>query len=215
MVLAPFSYGLGTYAEHWLGWSPSDKRDFVKSRFPEEKFEHSAEVDQNRRVWVQRDRNSLTLLASLLTQEALLLLFSCLVMSDPLRPHDCSTPAFPVLHHLPELAQNHVHRVGDAIQPSHPLSALLLLPLVFPSIRVFCNEPALLIRWPNYWRFSISPSNEYSGWFSFRMDWLDLLAIQGTLKSLTQHRNSKASILQHSLSLWCSSYIHTWLLEKS
>ena len=107
---------------------------------------------------------------------------------------DCSTPGFPVHHQLPELAQTHVNRVSDAIQPSHPLSSLLLLPSVFPSIRVFSNESVLHIRWPKYWSFSfnISPSNEYSGLISFRMDWLDLLAVQGTLKSLLQHHSSKA-----------------------
>ena len=93
-----------------------------------------------------------------------------------------------------------VHRVGDAIQPSHPLLPLLILPSVFPSIRVFSNESVLLIRWPKYCRFSfsISPSNEYSGLISFRMDCLDLLAVQGILKSFLQHHSSKASILQHS-----------------
>ena len=107
---------------------------------------------------------------------------------------------YPVLHHLPELAQAHVHRVGDATQPSHPLLPLLLLPSIFPSIRVFSSESALPIRWPEYWSFSfsISPSNEYSGLISFRVDWLDLLAVQGTLKSLLQHHSSKASILWHS-----------------
>ena len=89
-------------------------------------------------------------------------------------------------------------RVGDAIQPSHPLLPLLLLPSVFPSIRVFSHESALQVRWPNYWSFSISPTNEYSGLISFRIDWVDLLAVQGTLKSLLQHHSSKASILQHS-----------------
>ena len=106
---------------------------------------------------------------------------SCLTLCAPM---DCSTPGFPVHHQLPELVQAHVHRVGDAIQPSHPvLSPPLLLPSVFPSIRVFSNESALCIRWPKYWSFSfsISPSNEYSWLFSFRIDWFDLLAVQGTL----------------------------------
>ena len=102
---------------------------------------------------------------------------------------------FPVNHQLTKLAQTHVHRVSDAIQPSHPLSSLLLLPSVFPSIRVFSNESVLHIRWTKYGTFSISPSNEYSGLISFRMDWLDLLAVQGTLKSLLQHHSSKVSIL--------------------
>ena len=87
----------------------------------------------------------------------------------------------------------------------------LLLPSIFPSVRVFSNESALRIRWPKYWSFSfsISPSNEYSGLISFRMDWLDLLAVQGTLKSLLQHHSSKASILWRSASLWSNSHIHT------
>ena len=85
---------------------------------------------------------------------------------------------------------------SDAIQPSHPLSSPLLLPSVFPSIRVFSNELPLSIRWPKYWSFSfnISPSNEYSGFISFGIDWFDLLAVQGTLKSLLQHHDLKASI---------------------
>ena len=91
----------------------------------------------------------------------------------------------------------------ESVMPSNHLilrCPLLLLPSIFPSIRVFSNESALCIRWPNYWSFSfnISPSNEYSGLISFRMDWLDLLAVQGTLKSLLQHHTSKASILRHS-----------------
>ena len=113
----------------------------------------------------------------------------------------CSMPGFPVLHHLPELAQTHVHRVGDASQLSHPLSSPSPLPSIFPSIRVFSNElAALCIRWPKYWSFSfsISPSNEYSGLISYKIDWLDLLAVQGTLKSLLQHHSSKASILKCS-----------------
>ena len=126
------------------------------------------------------------------------LLFSCSVASDSWRAMDWSTPGFPVLHFLPELAQSHVHWVGDAIQPSHPL---LLPPSIFPSIRVFSNELPLWIRWPKYWSFSfsISPSNEYWGLIYFRIDWFDLFAIQGTLKSLLKHHSSKASILCHSV----------------
>ena len=113
---------------------------------------------------------------------------------------DCSTPGFPVHYYLLEFAQTHVHKVGDAIQPSHPLPSLFLLPSTFPSIRVCFSESALRVRWPEYWSFSfsISPSSEYSGLISFRMDWLDLLAVQGTLKSLLQYYSSKASILLHS-----------------
>ena len=109
---------------------------------------------------------------------------------------DCSTPGLLDHHQLPEFTQTHVHWVSDAIL----YLPLLLLPSIFPSIRVFSNESVLRIRWPKYWSFSfsISPSNEYSGLISFRMDWLDLLAVQGTLKSLLQHHSSKASILRHS-----------------
>ena len=111
-----------------------------------------------------------------------------------------STPGLPVHHQLPEFTQSHVYRVGDAIQPSHPLLSPSP-PAPSPSQhRVFSNESTLRMRWPKYWSFSfsISPSNEHSGLISFRMDWLDLLAVQGTLKSLLQHHSSKASILQRS-----------------
>ena len=96
----------------------------------------------------------------------------------------------------------------------HPL---FFLPSIFPSIRIFSNESVLHIRWPKYWNFSfsISPSNEHPGLISFRIDWLDLLAVQGTLKSLLQHHSSKASILGAQPSLWSNSHIHTWLLEKN
>ena len=108
-------------------------------------------------------------------------------------------PDSTVLHYLLEFAQIHIHWVSDAIQPSHPLTPLLL-PSIFPSIRVFSNKSALHIRWPKYWNFSfsISLSNEYSGLISFRIDCFDLLAVQGTLKSLLQHHSSKASILRRS-----------------
>ena len=122
----------------------------------------------------------------------------CLTLCNPM---DCSMPGLPVHHQLLELTQAHFCWVRDAIQPSHPLSSTSPLPSIFPSIRVFSNESFLHIRWPKYWiiSFSISPSNEYSGLISFRIDWLDLLAVQGTLKSLLQHHSSKASILQCSV----------------
>ena len=115
---------------------------------------------------------------------------------------NCSTPGFPVHHQLPQLAQTHVHQVGDAIQPAHPLSSLSP-PSIFSSIRLFSSESILHIRWPKYWSFSfsINPSNEYSGLISFRMDWLDLLAVQGTLKSLLQHHSSKHQFFSTQLSL--------------
>ena len=122
---------------------------------------------------------------------------SCPTLCDPV---DCSTPVFPVHHQLVELTQTHVHWVSDAIQPSHPLSFPSLPPPIFPSIRVFSKESVFRIRWPKYWSFSfsISPSNEYSGLIPFRIDCFDILAVQGTLKSLLLHHNSKASILQLS-----------------
>ena len=109
----------------------------------------------------------------------------------------CSTPGFPVHHQILQLAQTHVHYVGDATQQFHLLSSPLLLPLIFPSIGDFSNKSVIPIRWPKYWRliFSISPSNEYSGLISFRVDRLDLLAVQGTLESLVQHHSLKASFL--------------------
>ena len=129
------------------------------------------------------------------------LLFSCSVMLLSLcDPMDCSTPGFPVLHHLLELAQTHVHRVGDAIQPSHTLLS--------PSPAFNLSQHQGLFKWVSSshqlakvfsnFNFSISPSYECSGLISFRMDWLDLLAVLETLKSLLQHHSSKASILQHS-----------------
>ena len=126
------------------------------------------------------------------------LLFSRLVMSDSCNTMDCSMPGFPVLHHLLEFTQTRVHRDADVIQPSRPLSPLLLLPSIFPSIRVSSNELAFHIRWPKYWSFSfcITTSNEYSRLISFRIDWF-YLAVQGTLKSLLQHHSLKASVIWH------------------
>ena len=112
---------------------------------------------------------------------------------------DCSTPGFPVHHQLPELTSTHVHWVSDAVQPSHLCCTILLLPSIFLSIRLFSNEPALHIRWPKYWSFSISPSNEYWELISFRIDRFDL-AVQGCLKSLLQRHSSKESVL------WCSAF---------
>ena len=105
----------------------------------------------------------------------------------------------------------------ESVIPSNHLSLCFpLLPSIFPSIGVFSNESALRIRWPKYWNFSfsISPSNEYSGLISLRIDWFDLLAVQQTLKSLLQHHSSKVSVLCCSAFLWSNSHFHTWLLEK-
>ena len=143
---------------------------------------------------------------------------SCLTLYEPMNP---STPGLPVHHQLMEYTQTLDHQVGDAIQPSHPLSSptpkpvtiesvmpsnhlilchpLLLLPSIFPSIRVFSNESALRIMWPKYWSFSfnISPSNEHPGLISFRTDWLDLLTVQETLKSspTPQFKSINSSVL--------------------
>ena len=120
---------------------------------------------------------------------------SCPTLCDPM---DCSTPGLSVHHQLPEFTQTHVHWVGEAIQPSHHLSSPSLP--AFSLSQHFWNESVLCIRWPKYWSFSlsISPSNEYSGLISFRMDWFDILAVQRILKSLLQHHSSKASILLRS-----------------
>ena len=136
---------------------------------------------------------------------------SCLTLCDPM---NYSMPGFLVLHYLPKLAQTYVHWVSDAIQPFH--CPPVLLSSFFASIRIFSNDSVVPTRWPKCWSFSfsISPSNEYSELISFRIDWFDLLAVHGTLKSLLQHHGSKASILWHSASLWSNSHIHTWPLEK-
>jgi len=132
--------------------------------------------------------------------------FSRSVVSDSLQPHGAACQASLSIK-FPELVQTHVYWVSDTIQPSHPLLPLLFLSSIFPSIRGFSNESVLCIRWPKYWSFSfsLSSSNEYSGLISFRMDWLHLLAVQGTLKSLLQHHSLKAIlrcsaffIVQHS-----------------
>ena len=133
---------------------------------------------------------------------------SCLMLCSSM---DFSTPGFSVFHYLLEFAQTHVH---EWVMPSKYLilsCPLFFLPPIFPRIRVFSNESALRIRWPKYWsfNFSISPSSEYSGLFSFRIDWFDLLAVQGTLKSLLQQHSSNVSVLWHQPSLWSNFHIHT------
>ena len=121
-------------------------------------------------------------------------------MSDSLQPHEWQHARPPCHHQLLEFTQTHICRVSDAIQPSHSLSSPFLLPPIPPSITVFSNDSALCMSWPKYWSFSFSiiPSKEHPGLISFRMDWLDLLAVHGTFKSLLQHHSSKASILWRS-----------------
>ena len=138
---------------------------------------------------------------------------SCPSLYDPM---DYSTPGFPVLHCLQEFSQTHAHWVRSAIQSFHPLLS--------PSPHAFnLSQHQGLFQWVSslhqvarYWSFSfsISPSNEYSGLISLKIDWLDLFAVQGTVKSLLQHHSSKASILQHSAFFKSNSHIHTCLLEK-
>ena len=151
-------------------------------------------IGQNRALWyVVRDHYSCS---CSVTQ-------SCLTLSDPA---DCNMTAFPVLHHLLEFAQTHVHWAGDAIQPSHPLSPLLLLPSIFPSIRVFSSELVPCIRWPMCWSFSfsISPFNEYSGLISFRIDWLDL---EPRVQGLANSKDNQ--YLLNSIFNWAPSALTT------
>ena len=142
-------------------------------------------------------KSSLFITCSLLSVQFSSVAPSCPTLCIPM---SCSTPGLSVLYQLLESTQTHVHWVSDAIQPSHPLSSPSPPASIFPSIRVFSNESALHISWPKYWSFSlnISPSNECPALISFRMHWLNFLAVQGTLKSLFQHHSSKASILWRS-----------------
>ena len=129
---------------------------------------------------------------------------------------DSSTPGFPVLHYLLEFAQTDVHCISDANQVSRPLSSPLPPALNISQTQGLFCESALCIRWTKFWSFSfsISPSHEYSGLISLRIDWFDLLVVQGTLKTLLQHHSSKASILQCSAFFIVPTHIHAWLLEK-
>ena len=137
---------------------------------------------------------------------------SCLTLCDPI---NCSTPRLPVHHQLPEFNQTHVHQVSDAIQPSLCRPLLLLSPIP-PRIRVFSNESPLRMRWPKYWSFrlSISPSNEHPGLISFRMDWLDFLAVKGLSRVFSNTTVQKHQFFGAQLSSQFNSYIHTWPLEK-
>ena len=128
----------------------------------------------------------------------------------------CGMPGFPILHYVLEFAQTHVCWVNDAIQPSHPLSSPPFSS-IFPGIRVFSNESTLRIRWSKYWSFSfsVSPSNEYSGLTSFRIDWFHLLAVQGLIRVFSRTTAWNHQFFSTQPSLWSNSHIHTWLLEKS
>ena len=137
----------------------------------------------------------------------------CLTLCDPM---DCSMPSLSVPHHLLEFAQVHVHFIGEAVESSHLLTSLLFLTSIFPSIGYFSNESAVRIRWPKYWSFSlsISPSREYSGLISLKINWFDPLAVQGTLKGLLQQHDLKASILWCSAFFVSSSYNRAWPLGR-
>jgi len=138
---------------------------------------------------------------------------SCQILWDPMNR---STPGLPVHHQLPEFTQTHVHPVSDAIQPSHPLSSPSPPALIPPSIRVFSNESTICMRWPKYWsfNFSIIPSKEHPGLISYRMDWLDLLAVQGLSRVFSNTTVQKNQFFVTQLSLQSNSHIHTWPLEK-
>ena len=142
--------------------------------------------------------------------------FSCSVISDFLQPHELQHARPPCPSPIPEFTQTHIHWVGNAIQPSHLLSPLFLLPPIPPSIRVFANESTLRMRWPKYWNFSfnISPTNEHSGLISFRMDWLDLLAVQELSRVFSNTTVQKHQFFGAQHSSQSNSHIHTWPLEK-
>ena len=141
--------------------------------------------------------------------------FSHSVVSDALQPHRLQHARLPCPSPAPRVCSNSCP-LSQWCHPTISSSVILFLHSIFASIRVFSNESVLRIKWPKCWSFSfnISPSNEYSGLISFRVDWLDLLAVHRTLKSLLQHHSSKASVLQQSDFLMSDSHIHTWLLEK-
>ena len=146
--------------------------------------------------------------------------FSCSVMSDSSQPHESQHARPPCPSPTPGVHPDSIHQVSDAIQPSHPLLSPFLLPPIPPSIRVFSNESTLHMRWPKDWSlsFSIIPSKEIPGLISFRMGWLDLLGVQGTLKSLLQHHSSKASILRCSafftVQLSCLTSLKEYIVSK-
>ena len=127
---------------------------------------------------------------------------------------DCSIPGFPVLHYLPEFAQSHVLWVGDAIQPSHPLSSPFPLALNLSQHQHLSNKLALCIMWPEYWSFSIRPSNKYSGLISFRVDWFDLLLSRWLSKVFSRTTVQKHQFFGGQPSLWCNSHIHMWRLDR-
>ena len=138
---------------------------------------------------------------------------SCPTLSDTM---DCSMQGLPIHFQLPEFTQIHVHWIRDAIQPSHPLLTPSPPTLNLYQHQGLSNESVFRIRWAKYWSFSFSicPSKQYSGLISFRVDWLDLLAVQGTLRSLLQHQVQKHPCFSAQLSLWSNSHMHTWLLGK-
>ena len=146
----------------------------------------------------------------------LILLFSRSVMSDFLWRHELQHARLPCPSLSPRVCLYSCPLSLRWLPSNHLILCcpLLLLPSIYPSLRIFTNESTLRIRWPKYWNFIISPFNEYSGLLSFRIDWFDLLAVQGTLKSLIQHHSLKHQFFSTQQSLWSSSHIHTWLLEK-
>ena len=141
--------------------------------------------------------------------------FSCSFVSTLCNPMDCSTPGFPVHHQLLSLLKLISIVLVMSSNRLIPCCPLLLPPSIFPSIRVFSNESVLHIRWPKYWSFSISPSNEYSGLISFRIDWFDLLVVQGLSRVYSNTTVQKHQFFSTQLSLWSNSHIHTRLLENT
>ena len=157
-------------------------------------------------IWLHHSLNVCFIISSLI--------LSCLTLCDPM---DCSMPGFPVLYQFLKLAQTHAHRVGDAIQPSHPLYPLLLLPSIFPSIRVFSKESVLPISWPKYWSFSLAsalPMN-IQDWFPLGWTGLMILQSKGLSRVFSNTTVQKHQFFGAQLSFWLNSHIYTWPLEKS
>ena len=185
------------YSAYKLNMSSSTLQKIAENRENRSTAIHGVAKELNTTEWLNKNKSMHLVFFKLVKYNILFTCSSCLTLYNPM---GCSMPGFPVLHHRPQFSQSHVHLVGDVIQPSHLPWSPSLPAFNLSQHHGFLNESVLCIRWPKFWRFSfsISPSNEYPGLISFRIDWLDRFAVQGSLKNLLHHHSSKASILQLS-----------------